>query len=457
MNNNETLTDILSTTKDPFDDIPVNIRHVIIEFLIGAHVEGNDVTVPHVRSSVVNIYQSIICIYVLLIIVGVSANLAVGFHIVRHRLYADPTYSFIVNNVVSDIVKCIAVLPITLYVLLVENWNLGELLCSFLPMLQDIPLHTTTLTFLLMAWDRLRYVKHPNKPRIPAFVCTIGTWLTALCLVLPYPIYIIYVDLGKHLPAFDGVGICIVNFTDDMQEYMRGIFLFMYAAPLSTISYLYVKVSRKLQEQQGDSGVILFETRRNGRSRTDSHSTTIDITRSNCRGDCDTLSDNSRNSYTRNNRASYRESRFRQESSEDLDISKETRTQKYLVLMVTMYAVFLCPLMILRVARLALIETYENTAHFDITYTMLVWIAFLHTCSTPILFASWQMSRPSKERLRGYFRFSNRKLRRSCDIPNQQNPGQHRSSVYGIPGERRGDLVMTGNGEFSDCGSMETS
>ncbi|GJQ84317.1 hypothetical protein Trydic_g5255 [Trypoxylus dichotomus] len=142
---------------------------------------------------------------------------------------------------------------------------------------EDIPLHTTTLTFVLMAWDRFRYIRHPNKARLPAFVCTIGTWLTALCLVLPYPIYIIYVDLGKYLEPFEGVGICIVNLTDDMQEYMRGIFLFMYATPLATITYLYVKVSSELQSQQCNMGVILFETRHEPRSRTDSHSTNIEM------------------------------------------------------------------------------------------------------------------------------------------------------------------------------------
>jgi hypothetical protein len=61
---------------------------------------------------------------------------------------------------------------------------------------QDIPMHTTTLTFVLMAWDRLRFIRHPTKARMPAFVCIIGTWLASVCFVLPYPIYIIYIDLG---------------------------------------------------------------------------------------------------------------------------------------------------------------------------------------------------------------------------------------------------------------------
>ncbi|KAB0800692.1 hypothetical protein PPYR_06431 [Photinus pyralis] len=274
----------------------------------------------------------------------------------------------------------------------------------------DIPQHASTLTFLLIAWDRLRYVRNPSKPRLPACVCVIGTWLTALCLVLPYPIYITYIDLGKHLNTLNGVGICIVNLADDMQEYMRGIFLVMYAGPLATICYLHVKISRELQSQEGSLAVVMFETRsRESRSRTDSHSTTTDFRGS--RVESDGISQFSRGSFR-----DREGSRARYEIYEsELDVPKEKRTQKYLVSMVTMYAIFLCPLMVLRLARLALLETYDNSGHFDITYTTLVWFAFLPTCSTPLLFTSWQMSRSAKERLRGYFRFSNRKLRQSCE------------------------------------------
>lgn len=53
---------------------------------------------------------------------------------------------------------------------------------------------------------------------------------------------------------------------------------FRYAAPLATISYLYVRVSRELETQQSSLAVIMFEARgKEGRSRTDSHSTATDF------------------------------------------------------------------------------------------------------------------------------------------------------------------------------------
>jgi hypothetical protein len=50
-------------------------------------------------------------------------------------------------------------------------------------------------------------------------------------------------------------------------------------------------------------------------------------------------------------------------------------------------------LLFFRVAKLALPVTYENNGYYDITYTLLVWVAFLPTGITPGLFASWRMSR----------------------------------------------------------------
>uniref|UniRef100_A0A182YCV7 Uncharacterized protein n=1 Tax=Anopheles stephensi TaxID=30069 RepID=A0A182YCV7_ANOST len=54
-------------------------------------------------------------------------------------------------------------------------------------------------------------------------------------------------------------------------------------------------------------------------------------------------------------------------------------------------------------------ETYENQAHYDITFLMFVWIAFLPTIIVPWMYASWVLSKPTKERLRGYLRLSSRR------------------------------------------------
>lgn len=114
--------------------------------------------------------------------------------------------------------------------------------------------------------------------------------------------------------------------------------------------------------------------------------------------DCDFYSRNHRSDsvsqYSRSSCRDFESSRTHYEVHDcPINISKEKRTQKILVFMVTAYGVCLCPLMVLRLARLAMVETYENSAHLDITFIIFVWISFVPTCTTTVAFASWQMSR----------------------------------------------------------------
>lgn len=77
----------------------------------------------------------------------------------------------------------------------------------------------------------------------------------------------------------------------------------------------------------------------------------------------------------------------------ELDVCKEKRNQKYLISMVTVFGICLCPLNVLKLARMAVNETYDNSRLIDITYVLAVWVGFLPTCTTPYIYASWQMSR----------------------------------------------------------------
>jgi len=61
---------------------------------------------------------------------------------------------------------------------------------------QDMPLHVTTMTLVLIAVDRHRKIVHPMRSRFPSPTCCLGIWLFALLVVMPYPIYTTYLDLG---------------------------------------------------------------------------------------------------------------------------------------------------------------------------------------------------------------------------------------------------------------------
>lgn len=97
------------------------------------------------------------------------------------------------------------------------------------------------------------------------------------------------------------------------------------------------------------------------------------------------------------------------EEEDEIDPRKEKRTQKYLISMVTLFAMCWCPINILILVTHFVYESDDNSGHFDITYLTFTFFGFLSTCINPVLFASWHMSDRTKDRLRGYFRFSNRR------------------------------------------------
>ena len=122
---------------DEMNKIPDRWLSVIAQFLMGLRNDTEtDFSKPHLRPSVVRVYPLFLFLYAVVIGVGTVSNIAVICTIFKHRLYRDPTYGYIVNLAIANIVKCVLVLPISLTILLVQNWIFGSFLCFFLPMLQ---------------------------------------------------------------------------------------------------------------------------------------------------------------------------------------------------------------------------------------------------------------------------------------------------------------------------------
>ncbi|XP_049951963.1 substance-P receptor-like [Schistocerca serialis cubense] len=134
------------------------------------------------------------------------------------------------------------------------------------PVLQDIPLHVTMLTFLLMATDRYRLVLYPYKPRIPVCICALGTWMLAICIVVPYPFYITYLDLeGNYVRGLRGIGVCMVNLPESMEDYMRGLFVLTYVLPLLCMMYLFVRARVEMNLRGPPLAAIMYRARNHDR------------------------------------------------------------------------------------------------------------------------------------------------------------------------------------------------
>lgn len=105
-------------------------------FASGQHNDSRDYSAATLKPIVSHIYPVFVLQYGLLMLVGAVANVLIGYHIMRKRLYRDVTHALVLNLVFSHCVQCFVVVPMTLTVLLVQNWILGQFLCYFLPMLQ---------------------------------------------------------------------------------------------------------------------------------------------------------------------------------------------------------------------------------------------------------------------------------------------------------------------------------
>jgi hypothetical protein len=88
------------------------------------------------------------------------------------------------------------------------------------------------------------------------------------------------------------------------------------------------------------------------------------------------------------------------EASAEVNVAAEQRSQRYLVTMVTLYALCWFPVNVLILATHFVYETDDSAGHLDISYLIFTFFGFLSTCVNPVLFTSWRMSTATKDRLR---------------------------------------------------------
>ena len=115
---------------------------------------GMALTDPYIRNSLKYVYPLFIFLHACVSVVGIAGNSAIIVIIIRRGLYRNPTFFFIANLALSDLVKAAIVAPITLTNLLLQNFIFGSFMCYFLPMMHSIPIHASMLTYTMLAVDR---------------------------------------------------------------------------------------------------------------------------------------------------------------------------------------------------------------------------------------------------------------------------------------------------------------
>jgi hypothetical protein len=109
---------------------------VIIHFLSGFRNDTADFSSPHLRPAVESSYVVFVVLYAMIVVSGLVLNALVLARFARTNLYRKNTNRLLANICAANIFQCVFVIPLSLFVLLIQNWIFGPVMCYVLPMMQ---------------------------------------------------------------------------------------------------------------------------------------------------------------------------------------------------------------------------------------------------------------------------------------------------------------------------------
>lgn len=121
----------MHSSEDDEFEIEENIKK-IDKYLHGKDEIGNntqhDFSQPIVREALEKYLPFLICLYGMLMLSGVIGNIILIAYIVKQKLYHNETHGFIINLALCHILQCSFVLPITILIIVLQNWIFGQFL-----------------------------------------------------------------------------------------------------------------------------------------------------------------------------------------------------------------------------------------------------------------------------------------------------------------------------------------
>lgn len=118
-------------------NLPDQHLYAIYTFITGfENMTETELSKPILRPALQDTYFLFVIQYAILSILGMLTNIWIIYYITRHKLYRDNTHAFFINLSVCHFVQSAFVVPVTLVVIIVHNWILGQFMCYFVPMLQ---------------------------------------------------------------------------------------------------------------------------------------------------------------------------------------------------------------------------------------------------------------------------------------------------------------------------------
>lgn len=128
----------MAKSLDKFKNMPEEHFIALLHYVTGLEnlTDTELSSKPNLRPGLYDTYVLFIVQYALLSLIGMVANIWIIYYISKNKLYRDNTHAFFINLSICHFVQSVFVVPITLVVIIVHNWILGQFMCYFVPMLQ---------------------------------------------------------------------------------------------------------------------------------------------------------------------------------------------------------------------------------------------------------------------------------------------------------------------------------
>jgi len=397
----------LQTTETSLQKIPENFLNPLIEFYSTLNKTSPvDLELGHLRpvfSS--NLLVPILLFYLLLIIFGCLSNIFLFLVILKKKLYKEAINGCLLNMVVTAIFQLLVVVPLSLYVRLVQNWMLGELGCYLLPVIQDLPSHISMLSMFVANLIRYGKLLFPASSRPTPSLLLPLSWMVGLLLVLPYLPNIRHYHMHGNGPMFLGGQLCVMEEEEQRGRMVRGTFILLVSVPVVTSFYLLIRVWWVLCGMERD-GTVLSRTESGDETEED-----IEILAEDKNGNnngngkhLDRISSVGSVRITRN------PSIKMMANEEEIFVTKEKETQMFLFLLLLVHVVFLLPLNIFKLVLPSLKQSSTPSSQLDIIYIILLWFSFIPPTTIPPLYAVWVTKRSGDQTLQDMFKIDDEKI-----------------------------------------------
>lgn len=193
----------------------------------------------------------VLTLYVAVILVGTIGNIIVVYVVARHRKMHNVTNILIANLALSDVGLCVFSLPIQLYYQLTDHWIFGEVLCRLIFSAFAVPVYVSTLTILLIAYDRYWLIVYPLKERMSIKMALILLMLTSVTSVLLSTPVMCFTSLHVlYQPDLDiNRNYCVERWPNETARKIYSVltFAFQFCFPLLVTALLYWKIYARLR------------------------------------------------------------------------------------------------------------------------------------------------------------------------------------------------------------------